>query len=46
MSYEGHVFFENVQNGISIWKMQKENLEKFFLSEIIASQDVAINSLY
>ena len=46
MSYEGHVFFENVQNGTEIWKMQKENLEKFFLSEIIASQDVAINSLY
>ena len=26
--------------------MQKENREKFFVSEIIASDDVAINYLY
>ena len=39
-------FFENVANSIKISIMQK-NLEKYiFLSEIIASEHLAINCLY
>ena len=49
ISYEGHIFFENVQNWIYISKLQKKKKKKqkkFLLSEIIASQYVAINCLY
>ena len=40
-------FFETVQNWFQFSKMQKKKkkCEKFFVSEIIASEDVGINSL-
>ena len=46
ISYEGHLFFQNVQNLIFISKMQKKIEKIFFLLEIIASELVALNSLY
>ena len=45
MTYEAHLFVENVQNCISISKMQEENRVKIFLSEIIASEHLAVNCL-
>ena len=48
ISYEGHLFFQNVKNLIQISEMQKKKKKrkKVSLSEIIASEDVAINCLY
>ena len=46
ISYEGHLFLENVQNLIKILKMQKTILKKPFVFEIIASEFIALNSLY
>ena len=45
-SYEGHLFFENVQNWIEISKMLKKIQKIFFVSEIIASESIAINCVY
>ena len=39
-------FSEKVQNWIKISKMQKEIQNIFFVSEIVASENVAINCLY
>ena len=41
----GSTFFENIQNWILIWKMKKKIQKIFFVSEIIASENVAINCL-
>ena len=43
ISYESLFFFENVQNLIKVLKLQKKNGETFFVSEIIASELVALN---
>ena len=44
--YEGHLFFENVQNLMQILKMQEEIKKKLFVFEIMASELVALNCLY
>ena len=41
MRYEGHLFFENVQNLMQISKMQEKIEKKLFIFEIIASELVA-----
>ena len=46
IGYEGHLFFENVQNLIYISKMQRKIEKNSFISEIIVSQLVALNFLY
>ena len=46
ISYEGHLFFENVLNLMQISKMQKKMDKKLFVFEIIASELVALNCLY
>ena len=46
ISYTGHLFFENVQNWIYVSEMQERIEKKFFVSEIIASEDIAITCLY
>ena len=46
ISYEGHLFFENVPNLMQISKMQEENDKKVFVLEIMASELVALNCLY
>ena len=46
ISYEGHLFSENVKHMRYISKMQKKIDKKFFLFERIASELVALNSLY
>ena len=46
MSYEGHIFFENVLNLMQILEMQKKMDKKVFVFEIIASELVALNCLY
>ena len=45
-SYEVHLFFENVQNWIEISKMLKKIQKIFFVSEIIASESIAIYCVY
>ena len=46
IGYEGHLFFENVQNLMWISKMQRKIQKKSFISEIIISGFVALNCLY
>ena len=46
ISYEGHLFFENVLNLMQISKMQAAIDKKVFIFEIIASELVALNCLY
>ena len=46
ISYEGHLFFENVLNLMQISKMQDKIDKKFFVFEIIASEFVVLNCLY
>ena len=46
ISYEGHLFIENVINWIWVSKMQRKIAKMIFVSEIIESDDVAINFLY
>ena len=46
MGHEGQVFLENVQNLMYISKMRREMEKKFFVSEIIVSELVALNCLY
>ena len=46
MRYEGHLFFENVQNLMQISKMQEKIEKKHFDFEIIASELVALNCVY
>ena len=46
MRYEGHLFFENVQNLMQISKMQEKIEKKLFVFEIIASELVALNIVY
>ena len=46
ISYEGHPFFENVGNLMQISKMQEKIDKKLFVFKIIASELVALNSLY
>ena len=46
ISYESHPFLENVQNLISILKMQKTIGKMFFVFEIIASELAPLNCLY
>ena len=46
MRYEGHLFFENVQNLMQISKMQEKIKKKLFVFEIIASELVALNCVY
>ena len=46
ISYEGHPFFENVGNLMQISKMQEKIDKNFFVFKIIASELVALNSLY
>ena len=45
ISYEGHLFFENVLNLMQISKMQEKIDKKIFVFEIIASELVALNCL-
>ena len=45
MSAEGDLFFKMVKIE-SRFRKCKKNLKKYFFSEIIASEDVAINSVY
>ena len=45
MGYDGHLFFENGQNLMWIWKMQATIKEKCFLFEIIVSELVALSCL-
>ena len=40
------IFFENIQNWIIISKFQKNIQKIFFVYEIIASENVALNCLY
>ena len=46
ISYEGHRFFDNVQNLIDFKNEKKKIQEFFFVFEIIASELVALNCLY
>ena len=46
MRYEGHLFFEYVQNLMQISKMQETIEKKLFVFEIIASESVALNCVY
>ena len=46
ISYQGHLFFENVLNLMHISKMQKKYQKKLFVFEIIGSELVALNCLY
>ena len=46
IGYEGHLFFENVQNVMYILEMRRKIQEKLFLSEIIVCELVPLNSLY
>ena len=46
ISYEGHLFFENVLNLMQISKMQAEIDKKVFVFEIMASELVSRNCLY
>ena len=46
ISYQGHLFFENVSNLMHISKMQEKIDKKVFVFEIIASELVALNCLY
>ena len=46
IGYEDHLLFENVQNLMSISKMQRKIEKKYFVSEIIISDLVALNCLY
>ena len=46
MSYDTQLFFENVQYLIQMSKLQKKIQKKFFGSEIIASELIALNCLY
>ena len=46
MSYEGHLFFQSVQNFIYISKIQKEIKKTFSFLEIIASELAALIWLY
>ena len=46
ISYEGHLFFENVFNLMHISKMQEKSDKKLFVFEIIAPEFVALNCLY
>ena len=45
ITYEGHLFFENVLNLMQISKMQEAIDKKVFVFEIIASKFVALNCL-
>ena len=46
IGYEGHLFFENVQNSMEISKMQRKIRKKSFRSDIIVFELVALNFLY
>ena len=46
MGYEGHLFFENVQNLMQISKMKRKIEKKSFVFEIIVSELIALNCLY
>ena len=46
MRYEGHLFFENVQNLMQISKMQEKIEKKLFVFEMISSELVALNCVY
>ena len=46
IGYEDHLFVENVQNLMQISKMQRIIQKKYFVSEIILSELVALNCLY
>ena len=47
ISYQCFLFLENVQNLMSILKMQRKKIEiKFVVSERIASELAALNCLY
>ena len=46
MSYEGHPFFESVQNFIYISKISKKIEKMFSFLEIIASELAELNCLY
>ena len=41
MRYEGHLFFENVQNLMQISKMQEKIEKQLFVFEIMASELLA-----
>ena len=45
VSYEGHLLFENVENCILIVKMENKIQKIFLVSEIKASENIAINGL-
>ena len=45
ISYEGHLFFSNVENLMEISKMQEKTEKKLFVLEIILSELVALNCL-
>ena len=45
ISYEGHLVFENVENVMQIWEMQKKIEKNLFVSLIIAFQLIAIHFL-
>ena len=45
ISYEGHLFFENILNLMQISKMQEKIHKKVFVFEKIASELVALNCL-
>ena len=44
--YEGHSFFENVQNFIYISKIRKKIQKMFFLLQTYSSESAALNCLY
>ena len=46
IGYEGHLFFENVQNSMYIAKIQRKIQKKSFVSKIIVSELLALNFLY
>ena len=46
IGYEGHLFFENVQNLIEISKRERKIEIKSFVSDIIVSELLALNFLY
>ena len=46
INYQGHLFFENVQDLIQIYKMQEKVGKRLFVFELNASELVALNCLF
>ena len=46
LNYDGHSFFQNVQSLMQISEIKPKIQKEFFVSQIIAFEQIAVNSLY